>query len=121
MTASMSNGMEDAGPSNHRETTDKVISRLTRDFPDGRLPVSCIQYTILGITDSLAESLARHGQIHARLQLEIMDIKEEIEILEGELRRDQDPGKMSRIQSQIGVSLPHWYSSRMSRGMYLMI
>lgn len=51
-----------------------------------------------------AESLAQHEQIHARLQLEIMDVKEEIEVLEQELRRDQDPGKMSRIQSQIGVS-----------------
>jgi hypothetical protein len=50
-----------------------------------------------------AESLTRHGQIHARLQLEIMDVVEEIERLEDELRTDQDPGKMSRIQSQIGV------------------
>lgn len=52
----------------------------------------------------LEESLSSHRQVYARLQLEILDVKEEIELLETELRRDQDPGKMGRIQSQIGVS-----------------
>jgi hypothetical protein len=33
-----------------------------------------------------------------------MDVKEEVARLKNELRRDQDPDKMSRIQSQIGVS-----------------
>lgn len=54
---------------------------------------------------SAATSLSRHAEIHAKLQLEIMDVKEEVARLKNELRRDQDPGKMSRIQSQIGVSV----------------
>lgn len=61
------------------------------------------------VADQVDEALMRHEQIYARLQLEILDIKDEIDTLEAELRRDQDPGKMSRIQSQIGVSLrPHY-------------
>lgn len=38
------------------------------------------------------------------MQLEIMDVKDEVTRLKAELSRDQDPGKMSRIQRQIGVS-----------------
>jgi hypothetical protein len=38
------------------------------------------------------------------LQLEILDLGDEIAGLTAELRRDQDPSKMGRIQSQIGVS-----------------
>jgi hypothetical protein len=53
-----------------------------------------------------ASSLARHQQIQARLQLEILDVKDEVARLKAELRRDQDPSKMSRIQSQIGVGPP---------------
>lgn len=53
-----------------------------------------------------AASLSRHQQVHAKLQLEIMEVKDEVVRLKGELRRDQDPGKMSRIQTQIGVSCP---------------
>jgi hypothetical protein len=33
-------------------------------------------------------------------------VKDEVARLKAELRRDQDPGKMTRIQSQIGVSRP---------------
>ncbi|KAK4684228.1 vacuolar protein sorting-associated protein 53, partial [Tremellales sp. Uapishka_1] len=64
-------------------TNQKVMDRLARDFPD-------------------AESLSRHHQILARLQLEILDTKDEISRLKAELRRDQDPDKMSRIQRMIG-------------------
>ncbi|TYJ54567.1 hypothetical protein B9479_004795 [Cryptococcus floricola] len=49
-----------------------------------------------------AASLADHKVTHAKLGLEIMDIREEIARLKAELRRDQDPGRMSNIQSQIG-------------------
>ncbi|WWC62062.1 uncharacterized protein I303_104651 [Kwoniella dejecticola CBS 10117] len=63
-------------------TTENVMARLSKDFPD-------------------AESLSRHQQIHARLQLEIMDVREEVARLKGELKTDQDPGKMSKIQTQI--------------------
>ncbi|WVR06988.1 hypothetical protein IAU60_004025 [Kwoniella sp. DSM 27419] len=61
---------------------DSVMARLTKDFPD-------------------AGSLSQHRKIHARLQLEIMDVREEVARLKVELRRDQDPGKMSTIQQQI--------------------
>jgi hypothetical protein len=62
----------------------------------------------MALTDgsTSAEFLARHNQISARLQLEIMDIQDDISRLKAELRRDQDPSKMGRIQSQIGVCLP---------------
>lgn len=33
-----------------------------------------------------------------------MGLREEIAKLKAELKRDQDPGKMSNIQSEIGVS-----------------
>ncbi|WWC89216.1 uncharacterized protein L201_004134 [Kwoniella dendrophila CBS 6074] len=61
---------------------ENVMARLSKDFPD-------------------AESLSRHQQIHAKLQLEIMDVREEVSRLKSELKRDQDPSKMSKIQTQI--------------------
>ena len=36
-----------------------------------------------------------------------MDIQDRIHQLKAEFRRDQDPSKMGRIQSQIGVSFDH--------------
>jgi hypothetical protein len=51
-----------------------------------------------------ATALSHHQQIHARLQLEILDVREEVARLKGELRRDQDPARMGHIQRQIGVS-----------------
>ncbi|WWD17223.1 hypothetical protein CI109_101661 [Kwoniella shandongensis] len=63
-------------------TNESVMTRLAHDFPD-------------------AASLSSHQKIHARLQLEIMDVREEVARLKVELKRDQDPGKMSKIQSQI--------------------
>ncbi|WVQ99621.1 hypothetical protein IAU59_006758 [Kwoniella sp. CBS 9459] len=63
-------------------THQSVMARLSQSFPD-------------------ATSLGRHRQIHARLQLEIMNVREEVAKLKAELRRDQDPGKMSKIQHQI--------------------
>lgn len=53
---------------------------------------------------SVAASLARHHQIQAKVQLEILDVKDQVARLKDELRRDQDPGKMGKIQKQIGVS-----------------
>ncbi|RXK37067.1 vacuolar-sorting protein 53 long isoform [Tremella mesenterica] len=50
-------------------------------------------------------SLSRHAKVNARCQLDILDIKDKILKLKLELRRDQDPGKMSQIQSQIGQLL----------------
>nr|XP_019001124.1 vacuolar-sorting protein 53 long isoform [Kwoniella mangroviensis CBS 8507]OCF64585.1 vacuolar-sorting protein 53 long isoform [Kwoniella mangroviensis CBS 8507] len=67
---------------NGSRTNENVMARLSQDFPD-------------------AESLSRHQEIHARLQLEIMDVREEVARLKSELKRDQDPGKMSKIQNQI--------------------
>ncbi|WWD03081.1 hypothetical protein V865_001127 [Kwoniella europaea PYCC6329] len=67
---------------NGSRTNDNVMARLSKDFPD-------------------AESLSRHQEIHASLQLEIMDVREEVARLKSELKRDQDPGKMSKIQNQI--------------------
>ncbi|WRT66449.1 uncharacterized protein IL334_003407 [Kwoniella shivajii] len=66
----------------HRKTSESVLDRLTRDFPD-------------------ASSLSRHQHIHARLQIEILDVRDEVARLKAELRRDQDPGKMTKIQTQI--------------------
>ncbi|WVF71249.1 hypothetical protein IAT40_006051 [Kwoniella sp. CBS 6097] len=63
-------------------TDQSVTARLAQSFPD-------------------ATSLGRHQQIQARLHLEIMDVREEVARLKAELRRDQDPGKMSKIQHQI--------------------
>lgn len=51
-----------------------------------------------------ATALQHHQQIHARLQLEILECREEIARLKAELRRDQDPARMGHIQKQIGVS-----------------
>ncbi|ORY20639.1 Vps53-like protein [Naematelia encephala] len=71
----------EAGPSS--SASEKAMARLEADFPD-------------------TGSLARHHQVQARVQLEILDVKDQVARLKAELRRDQDPGKMSRIQSQIG-------------------
>ncbi|WWC70074.1 uncharacterized protein I206_104020 [Kwoniella pini CBS 10737] len=67
---------------NPNKTNENVMARLSNDFPD-------------------AESLKRHQQIHAKLQFEIMNVREEISKLKNELKRDQDPSKMSKIQTQI--------------------
>ncbi|WVN88398.1 uncharacterized protein L203_103607 [Cryptococcus depauperatus CBS 7841] len=48
------------------------------------------------------ESLSKHKQIHAKTELEMIEIRERIARLKADLRADQDPGKMSKIQSQIG-------------------
>lgn len=56
------------------------------------------------MADSPATTLSHHTQIHARLQLEILDAREEIARLKAELRADQDPERMGHIQRQIGVS-----------------
>ncbi|CAD6583797.1 MAG: Vacuolar protein sorting-associated protein 53 [Tremellales sp. Tagirdzhanova-0007] len=65
------------------DTRERVMARLVNDFPD---PVS----------------LSQHQQISARLQLETLAVKDEVARLKRELRANQDPGKMLRIQSQIG-------------------
>lgn len=62
-----------------------------------------VGYPFEGGLTSAAASLARHQQIQAKIQLEILDLKDEIANLKLELRRDQDPSKMGRIQDQIGV------------------
>lgn len=54
--------------------------------------------------NATGDSLSRHQQINARLQLEIMDVQDEVSKLKVELRQNQDPSKMTRIQAQIGVS-----------------
>jgi len=55
-----------------------------------------------------ATTLSQYTKIQAKLQLEIMDVKAEVQRLKGELKKDQDPAKMGRIQKQIGVcSSPH--------------
>lgn len=41
------------------------------------------------------------------MHVEIRDIKQEIASLVAQLKRDQDPTKMGRIQAQIGVCPPH--------------
>lgn len=91
------------GPS--RSSNEKVMARLAKEFPDGPLP-SPYKDRIVKLIHGIAATLPRHQQIHARLQLEILDVKDEVSRLKVELRRDQDPGKMSRIQSQIGVGKP---------------
>ena len=91
------------GLSTESGVRDQVMARLFSSFPDG---MSHLRLRSLSRkrADDPAQSLSRHAQIHAKLQLEILDVKEEVVRLKGELRRDQDPGKMSRIQTQIGVS-----------------
>ncbi|EIW70404.1 hypothetical protein TREMEDRAFT_68035 [Tremella mesenterica DSM 1558] len=76
----------DPGPSSILRTNDKILNRLSTSFPD-------------------PASLSRHAKVNARCQLDILDIKDKILKLKLELRRDQDPGKMSQIQSQIGQLL----------------
>lgn len=61
------------------------------------------RYALKASLTQSAASLARHQQIQAKIQLEILDLKDEIAKLKLELRRDQDPSKMGRIQDQIGV------------------
>lgn len=51
-----------------------------------------------------AATLDQHRKIQARLQLQIMDVKQDISRLKAELKRNQDPTKMGKIQKQIGVS-----------------
>jgi hypothetical protein len=55
------------------------------------------------MTDMTATSLSQHSKIQARLQLQIMDVKAEVIRLKAELKKDQDPAKMGKIQKQIGV------------------
>lgn len=52
-----------------------------------------------------ATTLSQHAKIQARLQLQILDVKAEVQRLKGELKKDQDPAKMGKIQKQIGVCL----------------
>ena len=59
-----------------------------------------------GIDDTLATTLSQHSKIQAKLQLQILDVKAEGQRLKGELKRDQDPAKMGKIQKQIGVCPP---------------
>lgn len=79
------------------------MARLSRDFADGesgRASQDQDELTIIAKGDSLS----RHQQINARLQLEIIDVQDEVSKLKVELRQNQDPSKMTRIQAQIGVS-----------------
>ena len=92
-----------AGPSSSSNLNEKVMSRLSQCFPDGTF---CNRPYCKHRADPKfsAASLSRHQQVQAKLQLEIIDVKEEVSKLKAELKKHQDPGKMSRIQSQIGVS-----------------
>jgi hypothetical protein len=54
-------------------------------------------------TKMTASTLSQYTKIQAKLQLEIMDVKAEVQRLKNELKKDQDPAKMGRIQKQIGV------------------
>ncbi|WOO80628.1 Vacuolar protein sorting-associated protein 53 [Vanrija pseudolonga] len=56
----------------------------------------------LGADFGDSTALQHHRQIHARLQLEILDVREEVARIKGELRRDAGPARMGHIQKQIG-------------------
>ncbi len=49
------------------------------------------------------ESLGDIPRIRARLELEMMDLRDEVTILKLELERDQDPERMQLIHNLIGV------------------
>lgn len=84
--------------------SEQAMARLAQTFPDRQSPARFWSCRVELMRSAV--SLARHHQIQAKIQLEIMDIKEEISKLKLELRRDQDPSKMGRIQDQIAVSRP---------------
>jgi hypothetical protein len=94
----------DAGPSTVRQTSEQVMARLSRDFADGESGHASRDQDDELIFIATGDSLSRHQQINARLQLEIMDVQDEVSKLKVELRQNQDPSKMTRIQAQIGVS-----------------
>jgi hypothetical protein len=82
-------------------SNEQIIARLNELFPDGES-----QYPSLGewgIDSTIATTLSQHSKIQAKLQLQILDVKAEVQRLKAELKRDQDPAKMGRIQKQIGV------------------
>jgi len=86
-------------------SNEQIMARLNELFPDGEslyLPLDK-----RGIDSTLATTLSQHSKIQAKLQLQILDVKAEVQRLKGELKRDQDPAKMGRIQKQIGVRLYH--------------
>lgn len=80
------------------------MARLSRDFADGEFGHASRDQDDELIFIATGDSLSRHHQINARLQLEIMDVQDEVSKLKVELRQNQDPSKMTRIQAQIGVS-----------------
>jgi hypothetical protein len=82
-------------------SNEQIMARLNELFPDGESPHP--SFGEWGIDSTLATTLSQHSKIQAKLQLQILDVKAEVQRLKGELKRDQDPAKMGRIQKQIGV------------------
>ena len=85
-------------------SNEQITARLNELFPDGESPHS--SFGEGDIDDTLATTLSQHSKIQAKLQLQILDVKAEVQRLKAELKRDQDPAKMGRIQKQIGVCPP---------------
>lgn len=84
------------------DAVSAAMERLGADFGDCKWTHTPSAHA----TDaSLATALQHHRQIHARLQLEILDVREEVARLKGELRRDAGPARMGHIQKQIGVGV----------------
>jgi hypothetical protein len=88
----------------------KPMERLQLLLPDGMTSSSVATtgatLTSHGLTHSAlstVESLTDIPRIQARLELEILDLREEISALKSELARDQDPERMQAIQNLIGV------------------
>ena len=124
----LQNGGPGPSTTSRRETMEKVMARLEREFPDrtsGSFLMNPCQAHREGQSDpgltGIEESLAQHEEIQNRLHTEIRAVKQEIASLVTLLKRDQDPTKMGRIQAQIGVSADliseqvHW-SSILERG-----
>jgi hypothetical protein len=85
-------------------SNEQIMARLNELFPDGESPHP--SFGKWGIDSTLATTLSQHSKIQAKLQLQILDVKAEAQRLKAELKRDQDPAKMGRIQKQIGVCPP---------------
>ena len=81
------------------------VDLLNRFFPDG-------MYASFGcastLTLSTEASLGHIDAVQGRLVQNELDLQHEIDLLQDELKRDQDPGRMQLIQEMISVSLTRY-------------
>lgn len=79
------------------------VDILNGFFPDG----TCLSGGHAHVLSHRAEaSLGHIDAVQARLAQNELDLQSEINSLQEELKRDQDPGRMQLIQEMISVRLP---------------